>query len=109
MAVATKLLHLKRPRLFPMLDRFVAEMLGAGLTNDPKDEQRLDTAVRLTQAIRFEGRRNLDALCKIRDALAAEGTQRSLVRLFDAILWFAHPAAGVAGVQRTIEVRLRGD
>jgi hypothetical protein len=109
MAVATKLLHLKRPRLFPMLDRLVAEMLGLGMADAPTTEQRIETAVRLTRVIRSEGRRNLETLRRIRDALSAEGTRRSLVRLLDAILWFAHPAAAVAGAPRTIEVRLRSD
>ena len=105
MAVATKLLHLKRPRLFPMLDRLVAEMLGAVLANDPTLGRRVEIAAELTWAIRSEGRRNLDSLSRIREALSVEGTDRSLVRIFDAILWLAHPAAGVNGVRRTIEVR----
>jgi hypothetical protein len=109
MAVATKLLHLKRPRLFPMLDRLVAEMLGVGLANDPNDEQRVTTALRLVRTIRVEGRRNLEPLGNIRAELAREGTPRSLIRIFDAILWFAHPAAGVTGARRTIDVRLRKD
>jgi hypothetical protein len=106
MAVATKLLHLKRPRLFPMLDRLVAEMLGLGLADDPRPAQRVDAAVRLTRTIRTEGRRNLEPLRAVRKALSADGTNRSLVRILDAILWFAHPAARVAGTSRTIEVRL---
>jgi hypothetical protein len=107
MAVATKLLHLKRPRLFPMLDRLVAEMLGLGPSTDAATERKVGTAVTLMHAIRSEGRRNLEPLRGIQDALATDGTRRSLVRLFDAILWFAHPAARVAGTPRTIEVRLR--
>jgi hypothetical protein len=107
LAVATKLLHLKRPRLFPMLDRLVAELLGAGAPDDPRADQRVETAVALTRLIRSEGRRNLEPLRGIRDALSSsDGTQRSLVRLLDAILWSAHPAAGVGRSRRTIEVRL---
>jgi hypothetical protein len=105
MSVATKLLHLKRPRLFPMLDRLVAEMLGAS----GDDNQRVDTAVRLVDVFRVEGRRNLEPLRAVRSALAAEGRTTSLVRLLDAIVWFAHPAAGATGARRTIDVRLRGD
>ena len=67
----------------------------------------MQTAVRLTRAIRTEGRRNLEPLCAVRDALSAGGTNRSLVRILDAILWFAHSAARIAGASRTIEVRLR--
>lgn len=107
MAVATKLLHLKRPQLFPVLDRFVAEMFGLSGADDPRSQQRLEVAVKLTRAIRSEGRQNLGPLRNIRDALAAEGTCRSLVRVFDAIVWFSHPAAGVAGARRMIDVRLR--
>jgi Family of unknown function (DUF6308) len=105
MAVATKLLHLKRPRLFPMLDRLVAEMLGAGLPNDPTSARRVEMAIHLTRAIRSEGRRNVDTLRRICEVLSAEGKERSLVRIFDAMLWLAHPAAGVEGVRRAIEVR----
>ena len=108
LAVATKLLHLKRPRLFPMLDRFVAEMLGLGAAGG-STLQRVDTAIRLTRAIRSEGRRNLTTLYAIRDALAPEGIRRPLVRIFDAIVWSSHPAAGVAGSRRVIDVRLHAD
>jgi hypothetical protein len=109
LAVATKLLHLKRPRLFPMLDRFVAEMLGLGAVDDPVSQRRVEAAVRLTRAIRTEGRRNLTALYGIRDALALEGIRRPLVRIFDAIVWSSHPAAGVSGSRRMIDVRLHTD
>jgi hypothetical protein len=34
-AVATKLLQLKRPRLFPMLDALVAQMLGQPTSSSP--------------------------------------------------------------------------
>jgi Family of unknown function (DUF6308) len=106
MAVATKLLHYKRPRLFPVLDRFVAEMLGLNLSDTAEPDQRVQTARRLTRAIRSEGRRNLETLRVIRDRLAAEGTQRPLIRIFDAIVWFSHPAAGIKGAPRAIDVRL---
>jgi hypothetical protein len=106
LAVATKLLYLKRPRLFPMLDRLVAELLGAGAPDDPRAAQRVETAVALTRLLRSEGRRNLEPLRGIRDALSADGTHRSLIRLLDAILWSAHPAAGAGRSRRTIEVRI---
>jgi Family of unknown function (DUF6308) len=109
MAVATKLLHLKRPRLFPMLDRYVAEMLGAGLPDAGADEGRVATAISLTQAIRSEGRRNLGALAGIQRRLADDDVGRSLVRIFDAILWLAHPAARTAGAPRVLSAGLRRD
>lgn len=109
MAVATKLLHLKRPRLFPMLDRFVAEMLGAGLPESGGDEARAATAAALTRAIRRDGRRNLAALHGIQARLGEDGTRLSLVRIFDAVLWSSHPAAGLTGAPRTLSAGVRQD
>jgi hypothetical protein len=109
MAVATKLLHLKRPRLFPMLDRFVAEMLGAGLSDAGGDEARVATAAALTGAIRREGRRNLAPLRDVQTRLAEDGVERSLVRIFDAVLWSAHPAAGLSRTKRTLSAGVRQD
>lgn len=106
MAVATKLLHYKRPRLFPVLDRFVAEMLGMSMPDAAAQLERVETAVRLTRAIRAEGRRNLETLRSIRDLVAEEGTRRPLIRILDAIVWFSHPAAGIKNNPRVIEVGL---
>lgn len=109
MAVATKLLHLKRPRLFPMLDRFVAELLGAGLTDSGGEEARAATAAALMRTIRREGRRNLKELRGVQARLAKDGRKLSLVRIFDAVLWSAHPAAGLTGARRTLSAGLRHD
>jgi hypothetical protein len=98
-AVATKLLHLKRPRLFPMLDALVAEMLGASAPDLAVEGRRAAAAAELVLAVRREGRRNLAALKAIQRELAAGGHRHSLVRVFDAILWLAHPAARVRGTR----------
>ena len=107
LAGATKLLHLKRPRLIPILDQLVAEMMGVSLPATPTVDQRVAIAVRLVSAIRREARRNIGALERIRTQLAAVEITRPLIRIFDAILWFAHPAASVAGARRSIAVRLQ--
>jgi hypothetical protein len=107
MAVATKLLHLKRPCLFPMLDRFVAEMLGAALPESGADEARAATAAALTLAIRREGRRNLKELRGVQARLAEDGKRTSLVRIFDAVLWSSHPAAGLTTASRTLSAGVR--
>jgi hypothetical protein len=60
----------------------------------------------LVSAIRREGRRNLMALRRIQAELAKSEITRSLIRIFDAILWFSHPAASVTGAKRSIEVGL---
>jgi hypothetical protein len=104
LAGATKLLHLKRPRLIPILDQLVAEMMGVTRPANPTVDQR---ARRLATAIRREGRRNIDVLQRIQAELAEGGITRPLIRIFDAILWFAHPAASVSGAKRSIAVHLQ--
>jgi hypothetical protein len=107
LAGATKLLHLKRPRLVPILDQLVAEMMGVTLPASPTVDQRVAIAQRLVTAIRREGRRNLDVLQRIQAELAKDGITRPLIRIFDAILWFSHPAASVTDAKRSITVRLK--
>jgi uncharacterized protein DUF6308 len=104
-AVATKVLHLKRPRLFPVLDDFVAVMLGVNMPGDASTPRRVGIAVQLVDHLRAEGRRNIEPLQAISAALADEGIERPLVRILDAIVWFSHPAAGVAGARRELSVR----
>lgn len=91
LSVATKLLHLKRPALVPILDGLVADQLGGrGLEG-----------VALIEHARAEGRRNLVALQEIRRELATlAGTDgrpisRSLVRILDVLLWATHPASAL--------------
>jgi uncharacterized protein DUF6308 len=104
-SVATKMLYLKRPRLFPMLDGLVAELLGGPVTAEAPGA-RADQAMRLVLHVRGEGRRNLDALAALQERLAVEGIRRSLVRILDAALWLSHPAAGLPGVRRRLGVGL---
>jgi hypothetical protein len=104
-SVATKMLHLKRPRLFPVLDGLVAQLLGRPITTEDH-AKRADQAMSLVLHLRREGRRNADALYAIRNELAKHGVERSLVRVLDAALWLSHPAAGVKGVRRRFEVGL---
>jgi hypothetical protein len=91
LSVATKLLHLKRPALVPILDSLVVDQLGG----------RGAKATKLIEHMREEGRQNLDALRAIQDALAtiigADGQpiHRSLVRILDVLLWATHPASAL--------------
>jgi len=107
LARATKVLHLKRPRLFPVLDELVVEVMGVNLPGDAKPEGRIEVAARVTDAIRREGRRNIKALRRIQDELNNDGVQLSLVRILDITLWFSHTAAGVPGALREISIGLR--
>ena len=104
-SVATKVLHLKRPRLFPILDDFVAVMLGV---NMPDGAKRTEIAVALLLHLRGQGRANLQQLQTTQVLLRDEGVDRPLVRILDAILWFSHPAAGVPGAVREITVSASG-
>ena len=103
-SVATKMLHLKRPRLFPVLDSFVAQMLGGTTADDAPVAIRVARATELTTHIRREGRRNLVVLLELQRRLEHERFARSLVRILDAALWLSHPAAG-SGLGRLIEVK----
>jgi hypothetical protein len=110
MGVATKILHLKRPRLFPVLDSLVAQMFGVNAPPDATLPRRIETALELARAIRREGRNNVNVLRCIKQTLQdADGIDRPLARILDALVWFSHPAAGVAGAKRAIEVRLDPD
>lgn len=103
-SVASKVLHLKRPRLFPVLDEFVAVMLGRNMPEDASQSRRVKLAVGLVLHLRAQGRANLSQLQTINSTLKAEGVDRSLVRILDAVVWFSHPAAGVPNATREITV-----
>jgi hypothetical protein len=105
-SVATKILHLKRPNLFPVLDDFVAVMLGINMPNSAPAVRRIELASTLMAHMRQQGRANLPALKAVQRCLRAQGIDRPLVRILDAIVWFSHPASGVADVAREISVRV---
>ncbi len=86
LSVATKVLHLKRPKLFPVLDSLVLQQLGVTESVPP---------MKVIEHLRAEGRRNLDGLRAVQLQVAAH-YDRSLVRILDVLLWASHPAAGLA-------------
>ncbi len=88
-SVATKVLHLKRPRLFPILDALVVEQLGVPVDGGPD-------AIELIDHLREQGRRNQRHLRKVQASLGEGANSPSLIRIFDALLWSAHPAASIA-------------
>jgi len=109
LAVVTKVLHLKRPRLFPMLDRLVVEMLGSSIPTSAPSAARAGHASELVVHLRIQGRRNEPALRQTQELLRRETIDRSLVRILDAVLWSSHPAArGKSVSNRTIECRVGG-
>ena len=94
LAVATKVLHLKRRRLFPVLDSLVVQQLGAPPAASPID---------LVLLLRAQGRANLEQLREIRATLPVD---RTLVRILDALLWVTHPGAGARSTLQDWQVRV---
>ena len=95
-SVGTKVLHLKRPAMFPVLDSRVLEMLG-WTASVPM--------IRVVEHLRTEGLANHEALREVQAFIAP--AERSLVRILDILLWSSHPAAGLAPTMRNWEHRLR--
>ena len=109
LAVVTKLLHLKRPQLFPILDRLTVEMLGSSIPVAGQSSGRAARASELVLHLRVQGRRNEPALLTAQERLRQEEIDRSLVRILDSVLWSSHPAArGKSVSTRTIECRVGG-
>lgn len=89
-AVATKVLYMKRPHLFPILDSLVLQQLGAPAEGGPQ------AAILLMDHLRLEGQRNLDELREVQAVLEGEFGLRSLIRILDVLIWSTHPAASIA-------------
>jgi hypothetical protein len=86
LAVATKMLHLKRPSLIPILDTLVVDQIG-GVGRPPID---------LLLHLRAEAQFNRLALQQVQRNLQVAHITRTLARILDALLWSSHPAAGIA-------------
>ncbi|MDQ3601732.1 MAG: DUF6308 family protein [Actinomycetota bacterium] len=88
-AVITKILHLKRPSLVPVLDSLVIDQLGG----------RGKSVEQVLEHLRSVGRSNRDALRQIQTHLVSlagydqRPIDRTTVRILDALLWSTHPAS----------------
>jgi hypothetical protein len=101
LAVATKVLHLKRPSLFPVLDLLVVQQVG-GVGRAPID---------LLLHLRAEALRNRLALYQVQTNLQEMQISRTLIRILDALLWSSHPGAGITALtdwERVIRPASRG-
>lgn len=104
-SVATKALHLKRPELVPVLDSLVIEQIGAKVsTSQSKRETRARQTRDIIVHLRVQAaavREDLETIrVYLRDVV---GKERTLVRVFDALLWSSHPSSLIAPVARLIE------
>lgn len=87
-AVATKILHLKRPKLIPILDSFVVKFLTEIDTQNVLDKQHLaEIGVKTIGVIREDIRRNLESFTKLRQRLSDLPIPLSKVRLYDILVW----------------------
>jgi hypothetical protein len=88
-AMATKVLHMKRPLLVPILDSLVVETVGgrAGESPTPTDV--------LVDHLRAVTRDNAAALTEIQGRLHCRAIQPSRVRILGAILWTVHPQSSL--------------
>jgi len=89
-SVSTKMLHLKRPRLVPVLDSLVVAQLGSPMPTTPAK------AVALIDHVRRVVHDNATVLRQIIDYLGLHGVDRSPVRVLDALLWGSHKDSWIA-------------
>lgn len=95
-SVATKMLHLKRPALFPVLDRLVVESVGGRISSTASPATRADQAYAVIEHLRGEIRRHRLELVEIQDRLRGIGVDRTTTRIMDGLLWMTHPASELA-------------
>ena len=89
-AVVTKVLHLKRPRLIPVLDSLVVGQVSGRVTAD------VASWVELLEHLRSVGQANLSGLQGIRRHLLERGIEeRTLVRILDSLLWTCTPGSAL--------------
>jgi len=90
-AGATKILHMKRPYLVPILDSYVGNVLGSP---KPSNKPAMpDWSARMLDNLHEILVSNRDALTAIQQRLMARGIFRTPVRILDAVLWSAEPTS----------------
>lgn len=81
-AIATKVLHLKRPRLIPVCDSYVLRLMGV-------PGQDAGSGVALVQSLRSLRSQWVQPLRHLQESLRQEGYDRTLVRIADVLMWSA--------------------
>jgi hypothetical protein len=94
-AVASKILHLKRPALVPILDRYIFTFYSY-IYHVGKKARNVETAVRLLREIRADGRNNLNVLHGLAGRINAVADKKlppgqtvalTPVRVLDHVIW----------------------
>jgi hypothetical protein len=83
-ARATKVLHIKRPKLIPVCDSYVLGLMGIPNIG-------ADSGVALVEHLRAVRRELSPTLVDCQERLTQHGIDRSLVRILDSLIWSAYP------------------
>jgi hypothetical protein len=83
-ARATKLLHIKRPKLIPVCDSYVLGLMGI-------PDIGADSGVALVEHIRTVRNDLLPTLLALQARLRERNCDRTLVRILDSLLWSGYP------------------
>jgi hypothetical protein len=87
-AVATKILYLKRPKLIPILDSFVIKfLLGMDVVNIQNKQRLVDIGVRAIDVIREDMRGNSEAFTELQKRVSDLPIPLEKVRLYDILVW----------------------
>lgn len=86
-AVATKILHLKRPKLIPILDSFVVKFLLEIDIQDINKRYLPEIGIKSIDMIREDIMRNLEAFTILQERLSDLSIPLSKVRLYDILVW----------------------
>jgi hypothetical protein len=90
LAVATKVLHVKRPALIPICDSYTVAMLGVPLKPDAGKEERVSAGLWACDVVRQAVQENATELAAICGYLTEQSYPRTPVRVLDALLWLAY-------------------
>lgn len=83
-ARATKVLHIKRPRLIPVCDSYVLRLMGI-------PDVGAESGLALVEQIRAIRNDLLPTLLDLQVRLRERGCDRTLVRILDSLLWNGYP------------------
>ncbi len=94
-ALATKILHLKRAALFPILDHYIFAFYSY-IYNERNKERNVETAVRLLKEFRADGRNNINVLQRLAARMSEAANEKlaagqrvalSPARALDRLIW----------------------
>jgi len=88
LAKTAKILHLKRPNLFPILDSYVVEFLTGTRLSDVSSRHALtDTGVRTMEIVRKDIVRNFQSFRQLKEALMDLPIPLTVARMYDILCW----------------------